>query len=530
MKIHQHINAIYQIAYSLPEILIAILILGTITITWMFNKKPPNKVLSKITCTGLFVVFTITLIYSASNIQVYTRLFAYSYFEHQLKMLLIGASSIFAIFFSTKYIYKSISDITYSLWLGLIFSLMLTISANSLITIYIGLELYTITICFLISSISSAESKTSLNFIILSTIMSCIFLYGASLYYVNIGSVSFYSIDGTLLNTTGTIGLLFILSYLLFKLNAAPFHIWSIGTYAAAPSHIILFLDSITKLILFSIFCSFCANLFLNDILFFQKFLMVIAVISMFVGGIAPFSQNSIKKFIAYSSVGHMGFALIPLATFNNVAELKDSLTYLFSYTLGSVCFFSGLISLKKYINVNSFSDLKGAIKIYPTYAYSMVCGLFSMAGLPPFVGFITKIDIFNAMIKYNKLYICAIMLIYTILTISYTIKALKHIFRKGTIEEKKQTNFAANTFNATMIVFLVFSSIWFKYIDKQSVQIINSLAYYHKYTKSFHTTQTTEMDLDNNKIKLLRKELKLKNDKTPSITEKILEKLLFIE
>ncbi len=339
--------------------------------------------------------------------------------------------------------------------------------------------------------------KSSLRYIILSTVMSCIFLYGVSLYYTNIGSVSFYSINGSSLNIAGMIGILFILSYFLFKINVAPFHIWSIETYSSMPTQIIMFIDSISKFIIFAIFCSLYANLFLAEIVFFRKFLLIISIISMVIGGIMPFSQDNIKKFIAYSSIGHMGFALTIFTVLSDILELKYALVYLFSYCISSICFFSGLICTSRYTSVNSFRDTKGAIKIYSIYAYAMICGLFSMIGVPPFIGFIAKMNIFYTILAYNKYYICIIMLVYTILTIAYTIKALMYMFMKSNVEEQTQPSFISKIFNITIIMALVVSNIWFSYIDKQSSQIISSLKTYRQYIK-LHEKKREETDTKN--------------------------------
>lgn len=506
--------------------MVCILILGTALITWMAKSHHSQKTLSKITCFGLCIVCIVMLIYSTSNVQVYTRLLAYNYFSYQLKNLIIGLSTIFAVFFCTNSIYRTVSDITYTVWLGVIFSLMLITSANSLITLYISFELYTITVCFLISCFTPVI-KASLKFIILSAIMSCIFLYGASLYYTNTGSVSFYSINELKLDISGAIGILFVLSYFLFKINAAPFHMWSIVVYESAPMPIVLFLESVIKFIFVSVLCLFCGLIFLNGILFFQKFLLIIEIISMVIGGIAPFSQNNIKKFIAYSSVGQIGFALIILSIFDNISVLKYILTYLFSYMLGSACVFSGLICLNKYINVNLFSDLKGIIKIYPIYAYSIICGLFSIAGLPPFIGFIAKLNIFNTVIKHNDIYMCIIMFIYTILTVSYTVKALKYMFMKGNIEEKRITDIISESFNIMLIILLIVPNIYFKHIDKQFTQIIESLYYDNTYIKYTGNKQNTNTPSSGNELTQLYERLKSQDNKKISIVEKTLDKLL---
>lgn len=308
---------------------------------------------------------------------------------------------------------------------------MIVVSSGNLMTFFLGLEMYSIGIGFL-----TTPKTTIAKYVTANAVMAAIFLYGASLYYLNFGTISYGYLQNISISLTGMIGILFMMSYILFKTNAAPFHTWSIVVYSQSNSILVMFLDSFLKFVLFIILTHFCLILQLCNITFFKSFLLVVAILSMIIGGLVPFSQDNIKKFIAYSSVGHTGFAIIVLYAFTDIAELRSAVTYVFSYFMASLCFFTGLICIKKHKSVKCISDLVGSVKEFPVYAYTMIFGLVSMVGMPPFVNFLAKINVFKMLLLHERYDLVIVISVYTIMTISYTVNIIGEMYTSTTTKE----------------------------------------------------------------------------------------------
>jgi NADH-quinone oxidoreductase subunit N len=200
----------------------------------------------------------------------------------------------------------------------------------------------------------------------------------------------------------------------------------------------------------------------------------------MFIGGICPFLERNIKKFMAYSSVGHTGFALIILSTFEKSTEIKHAIIYVFSYFLSSLCLFIGLIGLGKCKNAKYFEELRGAIKICPTYSYTTLCGLLSMVGLPPFIGFLAKLNVFYMLAGNNRYGLIAIISIYTILTGAYTVNVIRHMFM-NTEENVDDTRTKVNPLHVLSIFAILalgIGSIVFNDVENRIGKMVDSLVY----------------------------------------------------
>ncbi len=493
---NQHISLIYQAICAVPEIIVVLLILF-MSIMIIITRSNVNryKLHHKIVWGGLSILLVIMLVYSSSNASMHTDMITHNYFTYQLKTFVVFGGVIWVICLNTSKLLSVQKQNIYILILCMIFSLMVIISSNHLLILYIGLELYTILVCFFVAvgDTNALKVRASLKYLILSSIIAAIFLYGASLYYLGFGSLSFNALAIDLqLDSLYAVGVLLILTYLLFKLNVVPFHIWSIDVYDKSSFELVLFLETISKLIIFAVFSCLCATLVANGIIFFQKFLIFIAIGSMLVGGIAPFFQNNIKKFIAYSSAGQIGFVLMVPGVLGQVVELRHAVIYICSYFLSVLCLFMGFIGVKKTISLKSFSNMEGIIKTHPIYAYAILCGFLSIIGLPPFIGFIAKFEVFSLLMQYHRYDLAVIAIIYIALTIAYTANALKGIFKstEKTVQYKRKSFWRAT--NIYVMVVLVMTSVYFKKMSEQA----NFITKYMIYTPSINETQSKHLTL----------------------------------
>jgi NADH-quinone oxidoreductase subunit N len=470
-------NYLYQIACALAELSVSlgILLMGS---SISFRKRgASNRWYSKATIFLLAITLGIMLLYNSNSIHLETDIFVYNNNSHQLKIFLLLTGVIFSAVLLAGRIF---SPILYIVILEVILSLMIVASSGNLIIFFLGLEMYSIGVGLL-----TIHKTTMAKYMTANAIMAAIFLYGASLYYLNFGTISYGYLPNINMGLTGMIGISFMMFYILFKTNVAPFHTWSIGVYSQSSATLVMFLDSFLKFVLFIILAHFCSMLQSCHITFFRPLLLVAAVLSMIIGGITPFSQDNIKKFIAYSSIGHTGFAVIVFYVFSDVSELKHAVTYVFSYFMASLCFFTGLICIRKHKNVRYISDLVGSVKEFPVYAYTMMFGLTAMVGLPPFINFLAKVNVFKVLLLHGRYDLIAIVSIYTIMTISYTFNIVQEMYANGTARElSKETEklysqeirrgkVLRNVMCVSLVFAVSFSSLFLETIDKYTNQLM---------------------------------------------------------
>jgi NADH-quinone oxidoreductase subunit N len=315
-------------------------------------------------------------------------------------------------------------------------SLTLCISANNFLILLLGIEGAILSVWFLLMR----NQGNAMRYLLISSIISGIFLYGSSLYYSEFGSLCFSYISDNK-NLVFIIGTILILSALLFEIHAAPFHSWVIDIYEKASTTMVMFFDTVFQFFMFFVFAKMI-DIFINKhILFYKPFLYFASILSMLIGGVMPIRQKSINKFIAYSSVGHIGFILSILATTNHAADFKRSIFYIFSYIVSSSCFFFSILVLQKNKSIKEFSDLKGVINNAPIIGYSLILSLFSMIGLPPFINFFAKLKIIGFLISKNAWLLLSVSIFYSILGFLYTAKVARYLFMPDIESNAELTN-----------------------------------------------------------------------------------------
>jgi len=260
--------------------------------------------------------------------------------------------------------------------------------------------------------------------------MSAIFLFGCSLLYSQFGSLSYQKI---LLNKNfeSIVGSLLVILYILFKFGLVPFHTWLLDVYEKSSFSIVMFLDAIWKLFLtfifFKIFSIFILNKFYDSQILFEA----IAIISMMFGAIIPIFQNNINKFIASSSIGHLGFVFGLFTIIKSMNQASDIDCYLIYYSVSSICFFIGILIVNKQQAIKNFSDLSGIINTTPLLGVLILLSMFSMIGIPPFGNFIAKLHIFKLLLQSKNYLLLSISALYSVLSILYTAKSSRFFFMK---------------------------------------------------------------------------------------------------
>ena len=420
------------IIYILPELFLSFTILFLLMLG-VFIKKS-FKLISLLTIFSL--IFTIALLLNQPN--NINKVFNNSYIIDSLSILMKVLTLLFSalvLLTSNDYIkIKKINKIEYPvIILASILGMIIMISSNDLIVFYLGLELQSLCL-YILAAFNKNEVKSTesgLKYFVLSALASGILLYGCSLIYGFTGSTNFEIISDNLnkINTGGVFGIVFIIVGLAFKVSAVPFHMWTPDVYEGSPTSVTSFFALIPKIAAVTVFIRFMYVPFINVIDQWQGIIIFLSIGSMILGAVAAIGQSNIKRLMAYSSIGHMGYILAGISTGSNIG-VQNSIIYLVIYLVMNLAAFSCIFMLKRenvfYENIN---DLSGLSKNHPALAFSFLIILFSLAGIPPLAGFFAKFYIFTAVIE-AKMYTLAIIgLLTTVISAFYYLRIIKIIY-----------------------------------------------------------------------------------------------------
>jgi NADH-quinone oxidoreductase subunit N len=256
-------------------------------------------------------------------------------------------------------------------------------------------------------------------------------LYGCSLIYGFSGSTNFNVISSQLNSNEYvlTFGIVFILVGLAFKISAVPFHMWAPDVYEGSPTSVTLFFTMVPKIAALTVFIRFLYVPFLNLIDQWQMIIIFLSIASMLFGAIAAIGQTNIKRLVAYSSIGHIGYTLAGLATGSNEG-IQSSIIYISIYVIMNLALFSCLLMLKRNDQYyEDIDDLSGLSKNHPLLSLSLLVILFSLAGIPPLAGFFAKFYIFKAVIEQSMYFLAIVGLLSTVIAAFYYLRIIKIIY-----------------------------------------------------------------------------------------------------
>ena len=426
------------IVYILPELFLSIAIMFLLMLG-VFIKKS-FKLVNLLTILSL--IFAIALVLNQPNEII--KIFNGSYIIDKLSIFMKVLTLLFCVFvllLSKDYIKNnSIDKIEYPIIiLASTLGMILMISSYDLIVFYLGLELQSLCLYILASFKRDDERSTEagLKYFVLSALASGLLLYGCSLIYGFTGSTNFEIISENLreANTGAVFGMVFIIVGLAFKVSAVPFHMWTPDVYEGSPTSVTSFFALVPKIAALTVFIRFMYVPFINVISHWQTIIIFLSIASMILGAVAAIGQSNIKRLMAYSSIGHMGYALAGLAPGTN-AGIQSTIIYLTIYLVMNLGAF-GCIFMMKRENVfyEKINDLSGLSKNHPMLALGFLIILFSLAGMPPLAGFFAKFYIFMAVIE-AKMYTLAIIgLVTTVVSAFYYLSIIKVIYFDKPIE-----------------------------------------------------------------------------------------------
>jgi NADH-quinone oxidoreductase subunit N len=291
--------------------------------------------------------------------------------------------------------------------------MLMLISAADLIALYLGLELMSLPLYVVAAShrTSLRSTEAGLKYFVLGALSSGMLLYGASLVYGFTGTISFAGIAHSAADAgTGLIfGLVFLFAGFCFKVSAVPFHMWTPDVYEGAPTPVTAFFAAAPKVAGIAMFVRVAVAAFPGIATQWQEIVAFVSIASMLLGSFAAIGQRNIKRLMAYSSIGHMGFALIGLAA-GTAEGVQGVLVYMAIYVTMTLGTFAVILSMRRQGGmVESIDQLAGLARTHPAMAFFLAMLLFSMAGIPPLAGFFAKFYVFLAAIKAG-LYVLAVI------------------------------------------------------------------------------------------------------------------------
>ena len=307
------------------------------------------------------------------------------------------------------------------------------ISSNDLIVFYMGLELQSLAL-YVLATYNRDQLKSSeagLKYFVLSALSSGLLLYGCSLVYGFSGSTNFDIISNQLNSNEYvlTFGIVFILVGLAFKISAVPFHMWAPDVYEGSPTTVTLFFTIVPKIAALTVFIRFLYVPFLNLIDQWQMIIIFLSIASMVFGAVAAIGQTNIKRLIAYSSIGHIGYTLAGLATVSNEG-IQSSIIYISIYVVMNLALFSCLLMLRrKNQYYEDIDDLSGLSKNHPLLSLCLLVILFSLAGIPPLAGFFAKFYVFKAVLEQSMYFLAIVGLLSTVVAAFYYLRIIKIIY-----------------------------------------------------------------------------------------------------
>ncbi len=316
-----------------------------------------------------------------------------------------------------------------------VLGMMIMISASSFLTLYLGLELLSLCLYAMVAlqRDSSVASESAMKYFVLGAIASGMLLYGMSMLYGATGSLDLQVISQQLSSVTDktilAFGLVFIIVGVAFKLGAVPFHMWIPDVYQGSPTAVTLYIASAPKIAAFAMLMRLLVGGLLELHEQWQGILIILAVASMAIGNIVAIAQTNIKRMLAYSAISHVGFLLLGVLS-GTEEGFAASMFYIITYVLMSLASFGMIIIMsRKGFEADKLDDFKGLNERNPWFAFMMMFIMFSMAGVPPFVGFWAKLSVLKAVVSADLLWLAAVAVVFSIIGAFYYLRIIKVMY-----------------------------------------------------------------------------------------------------
>ena len=387
-------------------------------------------------------------------------------FADVLKLFIIGIS--LAVFlFSKEYLLQKqfFRGEFFTLGLFGVLGMFVMISAYNLITMYLGLEIMSLALYAMIAMRKDNRQalEAAMKYFVLGALATGMLLYGFSMVYGATGTIQFDTMaqiieSGKADSTVLAFGLVFVVIGLAFKLGAVPFHMWVPDVYHGAPSVMTLYLGTAPKIAAFAMTYRILVDALPGLVEDWQSLLIILSVLSLLVGSIVAIAQDNLKRMLAYSGIGHIGFILLGI-----IAATPDgyssAMFYTIVYAVTGVAGFGMIVAFSRIgKEFDQIADFKGLNATNPWLAFMFVFVLFSMAGIPPFIGFYAKILVLEEVLKEGFVWLAVFAVITAVISTYYYLKVIKAMyFEESDIKEKVEPVSKELTYAVSFVAILLF-------------------------------------------------------------------------
>jgi len=403
-----------------------------------FSKDPLHLLTYWITQASLLVTLTLVLYYYPDNSLIaFHGSFISDSMSAILKAFMCGIT--FVVFlYSHEYLkeHRCLKGEYFVLGLFAVLGMMIMASAYSLLSVYLGLELLSLSLYAMVAMQrdSKLASEAAMKYFVLGALASGMLLYGISMIY---GLTGYLQLDkiADMINAESAnrlylvYGMIFLIIGIAFKLGAVPFHMWLPDVYQGAPTSVTLFISTAPKIAAFAMAMRILVDGLLPLLSDWQSILMILAVLSMATGNIIAIAQTNIKRMLAYSTIAHVGFLFLGLIA-GTATGFSGSMFYIISYALMSMGAFGMIILLgRNGYEADMLDDFKGLSERSPWFAFIMLCFMFSMAGVPPFLGFWSKWFVLNELVASGFVWLAIVAVVFSIIGVYYYLRIIKLMY-----------------------------------------------------------------------------------------------------
>ena len=421
---------------ALPELLLAGGAMGLLMLG-VFLKQDRARLISWLAVLVIVIAMIVVIQNPAGGGLAFGNLFIVDRFSQFMKLLTLGASAL-SILLSLDYIEREYMA-RFEFPVLMLFAtsgMLMMISANDLISLYLGLEFQSLALyvvaAFQRDSLRSTEA--GLKYFVLGALSSGMLLYGASLIYGFAGTTGFVGLATALTDPATTpigliIGLVFLVAGLAFKVSAVPFHMWTPDVYEGAPTPVTAFFAAAPKIAAIALFVRVMTGPFGHLMVEWRQIIVFISIASMVLGAVAGVNQRNIKRLMAYSSIGNIGYALVGLAA-GTAEGIRGLLIYMAIYLCMTIGTFACILSMRrKGIMVEEIVDLAGLSRSNPLVAAALALFMFSMAGIPPLAGFFGKLYVFLPAIAEHLYTLAVIGVVSSVVGAYYYLRIIKVMY-----------------------------------------------------------------------------------------------------
>lgn len=430
------ILAIADATAALPEIFLALATMALLMLG-VFSKRNPTEMINTLALAVLAVTAGLVVVMSDGETQrAFMDSFIVDGFARFMKMLVLFGSAAAIIMSSSFMKTEKLDQFEYPILIMMAtIGMMMMISANDLIALYMGLELQSLSL-YVVAAFnrdSARSSEAGLKYFVLGALSSGMLLYGASLIYGFSGSVAFSEIARAAAADEVGLGLLFglvfLISGLAFKISAVPFHMWTPDVYEGSPTPVTAFFAAAPKVAAMALFVRVMHDAFGGAVAQWQQVIVFISIASMVLGAFAAIGQSNIKRLLAYSSIGHMGYALVGLAA-GTQAGVRGVVIYMAIYMIMTLGAFACVIYMRQRgTAVERISDLSGLARNDSVMAFVFAMLMFSLAGIPPLAGFFGKYFVFLAAIDAKMYTLAVVGVLASVVSAFYYLRVIKIMY-----------------------------------------------------------------------------------------------------